>query len=157
MVLVCLFFALILRFYGISIPILRVSGGLIVAVSGWKLLNEGSTKKESSAHDMSSAEHLHSYAFYPLTLPLTTGPGTIAVTISIGLSSATFTSPAGEFVFIIASLAAITLIAISIWFCFANADRISITGFFTPIRFANSFTRVFQYSPASETCLFFKV
>ncbi len=42
--LVCSFLlgALILQFYGISIPILRVAGGLIVAVSGWKLLNDGS-------------------------------------------------------------------------------------------------------------------
>ena len=37
--------ALILEFYGISIPVLRVAGGLIVAVSGWKLLNEGSQKE----------------------------------------------------------------------------------------------------------------
>ncbi|HEY5817034.1 MAG TPA: MarC family protein, partial [Mesorhizobium sp.] len=37
--------ALILQFYGISIPILRVAGGLVVAVSGWKLLNEGSHKE----------------------------------------------------------------------------------------------------------------
>src|SRR6185436_7669967 len=36
--------SLILQFYGISIPILRVAGGFIVAVSGWKLLNEGSHK-----------------------------------------------------------------------------------------------------------------
>src|SRR6476619_1935051 len=42
-VLVCSFFlgALVLKFYGISIPVLRVAGGFIVAVAGWKLLNEG--------------------------------------------------------------------------------------------------------------------
>src|SRR4029079_4906475 len=46
-VLVCslLFGALILEFYGISIPVVRVAGGLIVAVAGWKLLNEGSQKE----------------------------------------------------------------------------------------------------------------
>lgn len=45
-VLVCSFLlgALILKFYGISIPILRVAGGFIVAVAGWRLLNEGSQK-----------------------------------------------------------------------------------------------------------------
>ena len=32
--------ALVLKIYGISIPVLRVAGGLIVAVAGWKLLNE---------------------------------------------------------------------------------------------------------------------
>ena len=37
------------QFYGISIPILRVGGGFIVAVSGWKLLNEGSHKELENA------------------------------------------------------------------------------------------------------------
>jgi multiple antibiotic resistance protein len=36
--------AFVLKIYGISVPVLRVAGGLIVATSGWKLLNEGSTK-----------------------------------------------------------------------------------------------------------------
>ena len=39
--------ALILRFYGISIPVLRVAGGIIVAVAGWKLLTEGSQNMDS--------------------------------------------------------------------------------------------------------------
>ena len=43
--------ALILEFYGISIPVLRVAGGLIVAVSGWKLLNEGSQKESQTSSD----------------------------------------------------------------------------------------------------------
>lgn len=116
--------ALILQFYGISIPILRVAGGLIVAVSGWKLLNEGSQKDfEASADDVSRA-NLLTQAFYPLTLPLTTGPGTIAVTISIGLSRATFTTSSSELVVVLASLLAIAVIALSIWFCFAYAVRV---------------------------------
>ena len=63
-------------------------------------------------------------AFYPLTLPLTTGPGSIAVVISIGLSDATITSPADRIMFVLASLAAIAVLAVSILFCFAYADRI---------------------------------
>ena len=116
--------SLVLQFYGISIPILRVAGGLIVAVSGWKLLNEGSQKDiETSAGDVARTD-LMSQAFYPLTLPLTTGPGTIAVTISIGLSRVTFTGGSGELLFVLASLLAIFSIALSIWFCFAYAVRV---------------------------------
>ena len=37
--------ALILQFYGISIPVLRVAGGFVVAVAGWRLLHEGSHKE----------------------------------------------------------------------------------------------------------------
>ena len=92
-VLVCslLLGALILEFYGISIPVLRVAGGFIVAVAGWKLLSEGSQKElEASADGVSRTDPLDQ-AFYPLTLPLTTGPGTIAVVISLGLSKASYT------------------------------------------------------------------
>src|SRR5262245_22540032 len=116
--------ALILDLYGISIPVLRVAGGLIVAVGGWKLLSEGSQKElESSVDSVSGANPLDK-AFYPLTLPLTTGPGTIAVVISLGLSRTTYTDPTDKFLFVIASLLAVVVIAITIFFCFAYADRV---------------------------------
>lgn len=116
--------ALILQFYGISIPILRVAGGFVVAVSGWKLLNEGSHKEMEASAGGVDRTNLLDQAFYPLTLPLTTGPGSIAVVISIGLSDATITSPADRIMFVLASLAAIAVLAVSILFCFAYADRI---------------------------------
>ena len=125
-VLVCSFFlgALVLEFYGISIPVLRVAGGFIVAVAGWKLLTEGSQKElEASADGVSRTDPLDQ-AFYPLTLPLTTGPGTIAVVISLGLSRASYTNETDEILFVLASLLAIVLIAITIFLCFAYGDRI---------------------------------
>jgi multiple antibiotic resistance protein len=124
--LVCSFLlgALILQFYGISVPILRVAGGIIVAVSGWQLLNDGSRKDlDASTGDVSRA-HLLDQAFYPLTLPLTTGPGSIAIVISIGLSEATVTSPADRIAFILASLLAIVVLSLTILLCFAYAVRI---------------------------------
>jgi multiple antibiotic resistance protein len=114
-VLVCslLLGTLILQFYGISIPILRVAGGFTVAVAGWKLLNEGSQKvKETSADELSRANPLNQ-AFYPLTLPLATGPGTIAVVISLGLSKASYTNPVDEIIFVLASLLAVAAIAVA--------------------------------------------
>lgn len=125
-VLVCslLLGALILQFYGISIPILRVAGGFIVAIAGWKLLNEGSHKYvEAQAGEVSQTEILN-LAFYPLTLPLTTGPGTIAVVISLGLSKGSSTSLVDEIVFVIACLLAVTVVALTIFYCFKYAERI---------------------------------
>ena len=125
-VLVCSFFlgALVLKFYGISIPVLRVAGGFIVAVAGWKLLNEGSQKElEASADGVSRTDPLDQ-AFYPLTWPLTTGPGTIAVVISLGLSRTSYTNETDEILFVLASLLAIVVIAATIFLCFAYADRI---------------------------------
>ena len=123
-VLVCSFFlgALVLKFYGISIPVLRVAGGFIVAVAGWKLLNEGSQKElEASADGVSRTDP--DQAFYPLTWPLTTGPGTIAVVISLGLSRTSYTTT-DEILFVLASLLAIVVIAATIFLWFAYADRI---------------------------------
>jgi len=104
--------------------VLRVAGGFIVAVAGWKLLSEGSHKEAEASTEGVSRADLLDQAFYPLTLPLTTGPGTIAVVISLGLSRASYTNSTDEIVFILASLAAVVVIAITIFLCFAYADRV---------------------------------
>jgi multiple antibiotic resistance protein len=116
--------ALVLQFYGISIPVLRVAGGYIVAVAGWRLLHEGSHKGIEPSDDGDSRANLLDQAFYPLTMPLTTGPGTIAVVISLGLSHPVVTNPTDQIIFVIATLSALTVIAVTIFFCFAYADRV---------------------------------
>ena len=124
-VLVCSFFlgALVLKFYGISIPVLRVAGGFIVAVAGWKLLNEGSQKELEASADGVSRTYPLDQAFYPLTWPLTTGPGTIAVVISLGLSRI-LTLRSDEILFVLASLLAIVVIAATSSCVFPMRDRI---------------------------------
>jgi len=115
--------AFVLKIYGISVPILRVAGGLIVTISGWKLLNEGSVKEvlEDAPTPERKAEYM-GLAFYPLTLPLTTGPGTIAVMISLGLSRAAYSDYGQEFSFLVAGLLATIVIAAAIYVCFAFSD-----------------------------------
>jgi len=114
--------AFILKAYGISVPILRVAGGFIVATSGWKLLNQGSEKETAS---LLSAEKLDTtHAFYPLTLPLTTGPGTIAVLVSLGLSHAAYSGEDQNFGFFFAGLLATATMACAIYVCFAFSDRV---------------------------------
>ena len=114
--------AFVLKIYGISVPVLRVAGGLIVAASGWKLLNEGSTK---TLEETPTAERKADYmgqAFYPLTLPLTTGPGTIAVMVSLGLSRAAYSDYGQDFNFLLSGLLATVVIAAAIYVCFAFSD-----------------------------------
>lgn len=84
LVLVDLAGALILTFFGISLPVIQVAGGLVLASMGWKLLNqpEGPDIMESS-NPSSSLEVLDSKAFYPFTFPLTAGPGTVVVTLTL--------------------------------------------------------------------------
>ncbi len=76
----------ILAFFGISLPVVQVGGGLIVTAVGWKLLNR--PDDDDKAPDPSSkppkASYISSRAFYPLTMPLTVGPGSISVAIAVG-------------------------------------------------------------------------
>ena len=84
-ILVSLFFgSQILKFFGISIPALRIAGGLVVAVAGWSMLHAAPVSSER--HDDSTVDFaaIQKMAFFPLTIPLTTGPGTIATAIAIG-------------------------------------------------------------------------
>ena len=55
---------------------------------------------------------------------MTTGPGTIAVVISLGLSKASYANSTDEILFVLASLLAVVVIAVTIFLCFAYADRI---------------------------------
>lgn len=118
--------SLILKIYGISIPVLRVAGGLVVAVAGWKLLNEGSPKTADDISPKERSKNYASQAFYPLTLPLTTGPGTIAVMISLGLSRSAYSGFPQDLEFFVASLLATIVIAVVIYICFAYSDRVEI-------------------------------
>jgi multiple antibiotic resistance protein len=83
--------AYVLSFFGISIPVLRVAGGLIIAKAGWSLLQ--SPDDEDTDGDAQAAPvherpaSLRAKAFYPLTLPVTVGPGSIAVAIALGTGS----------------------------------------------------------------------
>ncbi len=119
--------AYVLSFFGISIPVLRVAGGIIVAMSGWRMLNEpdATEQKRSQAPKPRSITVPPSrLAFYPLTMPLTTGPGTISVAISIGASRPSgFHAPLLEF--FVETLIAVALLVALIYTCYRNAGRLA--------------------------------
>src|SRR5207247_11171967 len=75
----------ILGFFGISLPVVQVGGGLVVVSTGWALLRHSDDEEatEDAKRPCNEANYLRQ-AFYPLTLPLTVGPGSIAVAITVG-------------------------------------------------------------------------
>jgi multiple antibiotic resistance protein len=79
----------VLELFGISLPIVRIGGGLLVAASGWRMLNHSeddevhAAVKRSQNAALTRAEVVKR-SFFPITFPLTTGPGTIAAAIAIG-------------------------------------------------------------------------
>lgn len=78
----------VLDFFGLSIPIVQVAGGLVVAATGWQLLNDSTRDPirrsiADSTGELSEDEIAH-HSFLPMSFPLTVGPGTIAATIALG-------------------------------------------------------------------------
>src|SRR3954453_2490700 len=76
----------ILTFFGISLPVVQVGGGLVVISTGWALLRQPNDDGSGSARDQQECNegNYPRQAFYPLTLPLTVGPGSISVAIAVG-------------------------------------------------------------------------
>jgi len=76
----------VLRFFGISIPVVQIGGGLVVLATGWSMLNQkdGEIKGDAQVAGRVQPEAALAQAFYPLTLPVTVGPGSISVAITLG-------------------------------------------------------------------------
>ncbi|HEY8715435.1 MAG TPA: MarC family protein [Candidatus Acidoferrum sp.] len=112
----------ILSFFGISLPVVQVGGGLIVISTGWSLLKQGGDYDQKEAAQNVPPRDPYHDAFYPLTLPLTVGPGSISVAITLGANS-----PYHEGFHIVSVLTAIigcVLLAASIFLCYGFADRL---------------------------------
>lgn len=70
-----------LKLFGISIPVIRVAGGLLLFNTAWRMLNN---EPRISANEQAELKaKVSSQAFFPLTLPVTAGPGSIAVTLTL--------------------------------------------------------------------------
>jgi multiple antibiotic resistance protein len=85
------FGSVILEFFGITLPVVRVAGGMLVTAMGWKMFGEPGGSKQDAGDGAEEPEVIID-SFYPLTLPLTVGPGAISVALTIGSHR-----PRGEF------------------------------------------------------------
>ena len=120
--------AYVLQFFGISIPVLRVAGGIIVAMSGWRMLTEpdATEQRRSETPDPRSIDVSPSrLAFYPLTMPLTTGPGTISVAISVGAGRPSPSHPTALIEFFLETLAATGLLALLIYGLYSQSAKLA--------------------------------
>ena len=113
---------LALKFFGLSLPAVRVAGGLVLAVAGWHLLNQGQEDSKHRAPAASEAEVL-SGAFYPLTLPLTVGPGSIAVMVTLG-SSLLGGTEGSLLLDGLGALVGLAVVCVLIYLCYSQAERL---------------------------------
>jgi multiple antibiotic resistance protein len=108
--------AMILTFFGITLPVLRIGGGLVVARIGFAMLNPEPEVRVSEA-DQEEAQRMEDIAFTPIAMPLLSGPGSIAITISM----ATEVGHAAEY---LAVAVGIALVAVFSWVVLHYAGRV---------------------------------
>jgi len=117
----------VLALFGISLPVVRIGGGLLVAATGWRMLHhdeEDDVRVAAAATvttEMSQAEIVRR-SFFPITFPLTTGPGTIAASIALGADA-----PRTPLLYIagaIVAAAGAALVSICLYLIFRNSARV---------------------------------
>jgi multiple antibiotic resistance protein len=115
----------ILAFFGISLPVVQVGGGMVLVAMGWATLMEDDEGCDKSARKSIEPQEVFNRAFYPLTLPLTVGPGSISVAVTLGANAAR--NHTLHPLTILTALVGFALIALSIFLCYGFADRLART------------------------------
>lgn len=115
----------VLAFFGISLGALRVAGGLVVAVQAWAMLMapDHPLDRDPNGNGIVSQQQ-KDVAFFPLTMPFTTGPGSIAVAIALGAESVP--KDGGQIWFFGGTTLAALVIAALVWTIYASADRLTL-------------------------------
>jgi multiple antibiotic resistance protein len=114
--------AYVLDFFGVSIPAVQVAGGIVVSALAWSLLNGPITPDVSAASAPATPDSIRQRAFYPLTMPLTVGPGSISVAITLGANPprnlrALLTTT-------VAHMVGVLITVVAIYLCYRYADRL---------------------------------
>ena len=117
---------LVLKFFGISLPVVQISGGLALAAMGWKLLNEEGAGEKYTRPDLESSNlrSLEQKVFYPFTFPITAGPGCIVVMVTLGAHA----SGKGLLPAVMAHIGiaiAVVLLSVAVYFCYGHAPTIT--------------------------------
>jgi len=113
----------LLEVFGIQLPVVRIAGGLVVAALGWKLLTQEQWSDHAAGVQAGSAAKVGS--FYPLTMPLTVGPGSMSVAITIGSRKPGFTQVSELVQHAGGALLGLIAIALSIYLAYRFADNIA--------------------------------
>ncbi|MGH8326738.1 MAG: MarC family protein, partial [Steroidobacteraceae bacterium] len=112
--------AYVLDFFGISIPAVQVAGGIVVCAFAWSLLNGPITPPVATSAP--TPDSLRQRAFYPLTMPLTVGPGSISVAVTLGANPPR--SLRALLTTTLAHVVGVLITALAIYLCYRYADRL---------------------------------
>ena len=115
----------VLVFFGITLPIVRIAGGLVVTAFAWTLLHSGEELEDQRAADHAQSHVTAQDAFYPLTMPLTVGPGSISVAITLGSQRPRGTMAVGDLAMLGgAAVLGLLAVAATIYVCYRYAENV---------------------------------
>ena len=115
--------AYVLQFFGISLPVLRVAGGIVISLSGWRALNTPEDKSEQQPIAGPELKDASRIAFFPLTMPITAGPGAISVAVALGTSRP---ANAADLIVFLGGVVLVTAsISVIVYLLYRNALRVA--------------------------------
>jgi multiple antibiotic resistance protein len=115
----------VLEFFGITLPVVRVAGGLVVTALGWRLLHSAHELMDERAADSAGPARAPTDSFYPLTMPLTVGPGSISVAIALGSQRPHGPHSVADLALLgAAALAGLVAVAAAIYVSYRYAERL---------------------------------
>jgi multiple antibiotic resistance protein len=94
-----LFGRFVLNFFGISLPVLKIAGGLIVANTAWGMVTGSSRMTVEESHEARSKPDI---SLTPMAMPMLSGPGSIGVVMGLAADVDHFLSYLGMVIGIVA-------------------------------------------------------
>ena len=115
----------VLKFFGISLPVVSLAGGLLVATTAWRLLNspDAGVQRAAELAEGYTPETARKQAFYPLTFPIACGPGSVGAAITVGASLQDHQFTVG-IVQSAGAVPALAVIGIAVYLCLRFAQQL---------------------------------
>jgi multiple antibiotic resistance protein len=121
----------LLSFFGISMPIVQLAGGVVVAAIGWGVLNQSDVESSSKNADAQAgaravtSENFESKAFYPLMFPVTAGPGCLVVMLALSAHTMGSGNLTETVLARVGLLLAVVVLSAMVYVCYAYSPQIT--------------------------------
>jgi multiple antibiotic resistance protein len=109
----------VLVLFGLTLAEIRIAGGLLVIATAWHLMRTDQPPDAAIvARSRVESEPLaHHASFYPLTFPVTIGPGSLSITVTLGAGA---NAAAGS---LLGAIAGIVVVSMSVYLCYRFSAR----------------------------------
>jgi len=117
----------LLEFFGISLPVVQVAGGLVLASMGWSLLNqqESNVSADRTVVREDNFLSIEQQVFYPLTFPVTVGPGCIVVMLTLSAHASVKPGVLQNAIAHLGISLALVALSLTVYVCYRYAPKIT--------------------------------